>query len=452
MQAWASLKKNACAGKTAKAFCSYFCLGKKEILALAVILIFVLLFFKPTVSGDGYGYYTILEGVFYDHTLNFERQMRFFGAPQELYSSVTHKYVSKYAFGFPIFCAPLYLVSLGLDNVSALHFADSFFIKESGDTLLHQLPVGVITLIFLALAMLFTSKILADFFGFKERWFILLLTYFATPITFYSTYGVSFSHVAEAGLFSVMLFYALSNKKVKTGVLSGLLFITRYSAGVFLLPLLAQDLLGGGRKNLSFKLKSISSPLKVLLAFLPFAIAAMLWFLVQFGSPFNSGYESFESVFPIHFFQIFFDLDRGMLVWTPLMLLSIISLLVFKDKRKWFLLSFVFLNALIYGAWTSWEGAWSFGNRFFLVLFPIYAIGIGMFLQRFSGKKAKAALCVLALYTLFMFCLFMAQRDLIISNTSFFSTIDFWFAQGNLPILFSELIKKISFFRLFFLV
>ena len=40
-------------------------------------------------------------------------------------------------------------------------------------------------------------------------------------------------------------------------------------------------------------------------------------------------------------------------------------------------LSFTDLNLWLYSSWISWHGAWSFGNRFFAILFPVAVIGLG---------------------------------------------------------------------------
>jgi hypothetical protein len=262
-------------------------------------------------------------------------------------------------------------------------------------------------------------------------------------MTFYSTYGISYSILAEAGLFSVFLYFVLLQKKAfALGFSGALLFITRYTSGAFIIPVLLHY----------FIQKKYSKFALFCLAFLPVLFLTMVYFYLQFGSFFSSGYESFESFFPIHFFQILFDFDKGLLFWSPIIILSLAALLFSKDNRKRLMLSFVFLNLLIYGAWASWSGAWSFGNRFFVLFFPIYCIGLGFFFKNFRLNKKYAIFVAfsLSLYSLLLFCFFMAQRDLIFDPTTISDTIDFWFVNGNLGSLPIELLKKTSIYRLLF--
>ena len=93
----------------------------------------MLLFFKPVISGDGFGYYVILEGAVRDQTLNLTDQARYneitLGETVWLHP-VTKKYVSQYAPGLPLLSTPFYAASLLLDDISFFHVKDEFFLRE----------------------------------------------------------------------------------------------------------------------------------------------------------------------------------------------------------------------------------------------------------------------------------------------------------------------------------
>jgi hypothetical protein len=112
-----------------------------------------------------------------------------------------------------------------------------------------------------------------------------------------------------------------------------------------------------------------------------------------------------------HMLGVLFSPEHGLFVWTPLALLGVIGLiwLVFggahraSSDARWIgvlALLLILLQAYVSGSVESWTVAGSFGQRRFVALTPLLALGLAAFAPRRahdgSGfvRAAVAALCI----------------------------------------------------------
>ena len=413
--------------------------SRKEVFSLAIIAAFLALFFSPVISGDGFGYYSVLEAIGKGGSLDFAEQARFneiSGKPIIEFNEGAGKLVSKYAPGPALFSLPLYSFSLVLYQSGAFNIADEFFVGEKGAPLINQMGLTLSALIFAVIAVVFSLKTVKKFFPTKS-WLLILAAFFGTPLLWYATADLAYSHAFEAGLMALLVYAILKKPDSRLqGVLVGLLTITRYSNALFALPLIAFYLV---------KRKSRDAAKLVLFA-APFALFLMAYFAVQFGSPFSSGYEAgFQSVLPIHLLEVLFDLNRGILWWTPLLVLGIAGLFFFHREEKWLLLSFAGLNLWLYSSWVSWHGAWGFGNRFFAILFPVSIIGLGSLLS--AKPRLKWPIIACAVWTLALFAMFLAATPELLNVLDLPGLLGYWIGDGRLLELPVRFLAKVSFAR-----
>jgi hypothetical protein len=119
------------------------------------------------------------------------------------------------------------------------------------------------------------------------------------------------------------------------------------------------------------------------------------------GNPYahiNGG--QFDFLHP-HLLGVLWSTDRGLFVWTPLLLVAVLGWLPLwrKDRRLTTLLVFSFgLQLYITASWAYWNGAVSFGQRFFSNMTPAFVLGLAALLtvlnRRFSMGWLTAA-CIL---------------------------------------------------------
>ncbi len=414
---------------------------------------FALLFFKPVVAGDGFGYYAILEGGVRDGTLNLSQQLRFnavANGTEVMLWPATGTYFSQYAPGLALVSAPLYAVSLVLDDFRVFHVADAFFLQERGDILVHMAAVAVTSLAFAAAAVLLSLFLLRKIGLQKQAAAAVLLAFFGSPLIRYATYDLTYSHAVEAGLLAaaVYLFIVDDRKSFWAGALLGVMTLVRYSSVVFALPFAAYYLCRGKGGDAG----------KLVLGMLPFIAALALYWIALFGFPLISSYEASHIVQGTGSFlglpsvsslvAVLFSLSRdppGLLWWTPLCIAALYGVWLWRNEKKWVLLSLFALLLLVTASSFNGTTGFSFSHRYFAALFIIYALGCGVLLKEF-GRKARLALGAMACWTVLLFVLHLA------GGFSGFPTLnslwEFWVAQGNFGRLPQLVFEKLGLVRL----
>jgi len=217
--------------------------------------------------------------------------------------------------------------------------------------------------------------------------FSLATLLFATPLFLYSL--LLFSHVLAAVLI-YLAFRLLYDEKEATpktflcaGLASGLAVTCEFPA-VIPVAVFGIGLLFTGKRD----------RLKRLLPFaaggLPFALLLMLYNYSLFGSPFTMSYahESFaewadianQGVFgigyptPSNAFLLLLSPARGLLFYSPVLLLSIVSLFRSPDRktlRYWVKLAAILLSVLVLCGHGAAHGGWASGARYLVFIIPL---------------------------------------------------------------------------------
>jgi hypothetical protein len=103
-----------------------------------------------------------------------------------------------------------------------------------------------------------------------------------------------------------------------------------------------------------------------------------------------------------YFIAVLFSSEHGLFSWTPLLLLAIAGLILFKWREPRVgapLLAAALAFYVFIACYPDWAGISSFGNRFFVSLTPLFILGLSVLLQRVASlfRSQRAAVAAVSL-------------------------------------------------------
>ena len=230
---------------------------------------------------------------------------------------------------------------------------------------------------------------------FEERWAFLatLGIWWASSLPVYMYFNPSWSHAHSAFVVSLFLWYWHKTRDTRTlmqwvllGAISGLMVNVYYPNGVLLLIPMLEAIACYWRAWTFDKHGEMAIPRQFALhvAYVAVFVVALLPTLISrrivFGSPLQTGYmpaSTWKWSSP-QFWNVLFSSNHGMLSWTPILVLSLVGILLFRQTDKAFATSLIVAFLAFYSViafYPDWDGTSSFGNRFFVSLTPLFILG-----------------------------------------------------------------------------
>lgn len=391
-----------------------------KFIIVEVIIIFGLIFsinnyignVEQTINADGVGYYDYLPSLAIHHDL--VRKNNPFKDTPDLYyridsTSVYVDYkdfkVNKYPCGTALLQLPFFTFAyLTSDLESTIH---------DGYQKPFQKAIFYAAIFYLFLSLLFLKKILSLY---DVKPYIIafsqLILVLATSVTHYVNVEAGFSHIYS--LFAVTAFiyfvksYFNQNKTIHS-VLAfaclGLVFILRQPN---ILIVLFIPFLAGSQENLIASFKTLFINFKsLILGILLFlgitSIQLVLWYL-QTGDFFVYSYqgEGFDFLDP-YFFSILFSYKKGLFIYTPVLLISMLSLIWLIYKKSYYLfftwIAFFTTLTFVLSSWWSWYYGCSYGLRAYIDYYVIFLIPFAIMLDRIK-KIPRLVIIILSLFTI----------------------------------------------------
>jgi hypothetical protein len=119
---------------------------------------------------------------------------------------------------------------------------------------------------------------------------------------------------------------------------------------------------------------------------------------VIYGSPLESGYIPLSDWAwrSPYFSSVLFSSDHGLFVWTPVVILAVAGLFVFRQRQPDVgtpILAAVLAFYLLIACYPDWDGISSYGNRFFVSLTAPFILGLSVLLDRIAAffRSPRAA-------------------------------------------------------------
>ncbi len=395
-------------------------LHKSEKILLVLFLLTVPLS-NPWVRGDGVGYYAYVRAVLIEHNLDFQKDWKHGNEsfamgrldargnvlPDE-YTPTGH-IANLWAIGPSLLWFPfLFVTHMGVllcDRFGAHIAADGFSTP-------YVVTMAFATAFYGFLGLWLSFTLARKYFA--ERWAFLATIgiWWASSLPVYMYFNPSWSHAHSAFAVALFLWYWNRTRGERTivqwillGLLSGFIVDVYYPNGALLVIPLLEGIVGywddfkspayGGAAMARLFFRHLIYVSAFVMALLPTMITRQ----IIFGSSTHTGYApvggwAWKSP---AFFNVLFSSDHGMLSWTPILILALIGLLLFRRTDETFgtyaIVAFL-LFYFVVSVHPDWDGMSSFGNRFFVSLTPLFILGLAAFFDCLAGvwREQRAAI------------------------------------------------------------
>lgn len=400
----------------------------------------------PIVRSDGRGYYAYLPAIFTFNDATFDSNIAaeksYLGAESNahyLFRNPEGKHLNKYFPGVALLQAPFYLAGSATNGIAGT--------TSDGYDQTHFLFFLFGALFYALLGVFQFRKLLIRLFPAHQRVleYLVPVFYLATPLFYYSTSAVCFSHLYSFALFALFGNLVLNLRLGFTtrrffylGLVLGLIFLVRPTNGIVVLIL--PFLLGSKELFREFLESLFKERAKRLLfgIFGFFLVVGVLfsvwkwesghWFLWSYGG------EGFNLLRP-QLWATLFSFRIGLFLQSPIVLLSFVGVILWAIHNRfrafWWLAYFT-INLWIVSSWWCWDYESAFGHRaftehFVFLLLPILAL--------LKSNKAIALSFVGVFTVLGTFRLFAIENGTMatqrFTRSNYISSLAFWNADNQ---------------------
>lgn len=349
------------------------------------------------IGSDAAGYYVYLPATFiyHDPTYQFcypgEKKVNFPGADFSLFLNITAegKPVNKYFIGTALMELPAFLVAYGAAPLFGYHM--------NGYSFPFVLAVILSAMCYVLLGLDQLRRLLNKL-GISEpvQAVTLLLVFFGTNLFYYSTAEPGMSHAFSFSMMAVFIHQAynvfhLQNKKSILWMLIAISMVIMIrpvnGVAVFALPVIAGSwkvFVAGLRFCFQhYGRLAIGSGFFFLLVFIQ-----LLMYKRTTGSWFADSYSGEHlNLSQPHIAEILFSWKKGWFIYTPLMLVATVGIVFIKNNfgRISFVIAML-LAVYVISCWELWWYGGSFGMRPLIEYYPLMAIPLALFIEKFSRK------------------------------------------------------------------
>lgn len=353
---------------------------------IIALLVSFLALDRPLIRSDGLAYFMWLHSVARDHDLDLANQAEHFAdlnSYQAFFNEETGQYASVFPYGSAFLYLPWYWFASAANRLPQFHINDSYFLRYQGVVFPYSfftmLGSNLFASLAVVLALITANKMTSPAASLLSS----LALFLATPLLYYSTIEPFMSHVPGT-LLTAMLIYILVGYRERTaawffmGFISGLALLVRWQLVLFAVPIGLLALVKRRWKKLSL----FALGFLLLGWHLPFSWQRM------YGNPWVvpaaiQGQQDFLAG-PVYIKEVLLSPERGLLLWSPLVVLAIIGLILLYrlDRDLSIVLALMFvLQVLMNASLHDWGGGWAFGMRRMTELYPVWVIGLAVLVQ-----------------------------------------------------------------------
>jgi hypothetical protein len=348
-------------------------------------------------------YYGYLPALFKQHDLTFSVN------PNNIWLTPTPicRGVPMVTYGMSIFYLPFYAI--------ASVFSAS---NSTGYEPIYAWTIHIGCIIYVLIGLHFCRKTLLTWFSEQVTSIVLLVIFFGTNLFCYTLINSELTHSILFFLISMFVFYVVrwhqsSEKKyflVFCFLLGFITLIRPTEMSVAVFPLLI-----GVTSFSQFKEKILTIfGLKffLLIGIILFVIPIfpqLLYWKIQSGQWLFFSYGNNERFywFEPQFFNVLFSYRKGWLLYSPLMLLSLLGFVQLFKKNKaifWSIIIYFLINLYLISAWWDWAFGGAFGMRALVQVSAVLIIPLAYFIQWFFEVIESKYLKIAGYIIIVFFC------------------------------------------------
>lgn len=375
---------------------------------------------KGILESDAKGYYAYLPAVFIYQDLQFDFfekiEKEKYADPHFFYDyrvPINNKNINKYWMGTATCELPFFLLAHGI-TIATGQDADGY-------SKVYPICINLAGIFYALVGIIFSMKLLTIYnIAIHNRILVALIIFFGTNLFYYAVVEPGMSHVYSFCMITALLYLAHeffdkpNNKKLLLLLLClSLIFLIRPQNVLVALfiPFAARN------KNTLIKaLKWIQENFKPFLfsfsACILLASAQLIYYKYSCGVFFVDSYpgEYFQFNSP-HLIDIFFSYKKGLFLYTPVYLVSLLGLYYVYRSSKYqfiFISAFLFILSYILSSWHNWWYGGSFSSRVFVDYLFLFILCLSFLLQ-YSAKKIKISATIIC-YGLLLLCQFQIYQ------------------------------------------
>lgn len=340
---------------------------------------------RPIGSGDTLPATLLPFSILFNHNLYLDQFSNYLIETYSPYFIIEVKghYLSSYPIVTPLLITPIYIILYIL--LSIFHYPIDLSVPGFAIIVYAMGKLSASLIASLSVVFIFLS--IKELLDRKVALICALIYAFATNTWTISSQSLWQHGMAEL-LLSMMIYIVIKNEILNRninlaylGILSGLFIFNRPVDSVLLLPVLVYILGFGGRSAYYFGSAILSS--------MPFLIYNLYYFENFFG-----GYASQISMFffsaesAVRFAGLLISPSRGLIIYTPILILSILGYLKINNLEHYRLRLFLKTSGIsvlclivVYSFFRCWWAGWSYGPRFLTDTLPILTIFLGLYLK-----------------------------------------------------------------------
>lgn len=364
---------------------------------------------RPWVHGDGVAYFVYLRSAVLDGDWHFANEYEHYAAQgiqvarylSEWPLTPTGHAWNGHAVGTALLWAPFYLVAHGL--ALGLHAVQPAF-PADGYSLPYVYAVALGSAIYAFLGLVFIYALVRRYFDVFASRLAVAALWVATSLTAYMYFHPTLSHPSSLFVVAGFVWFwhrGRGNESPQRwawlGLLGGVGMALRWQNGLFMLLPALESLQAAWSCVRERAWPAVARIAAARLAFLaalavgfaPQMVAWWVLFGVPLADPQSGAAGRFNWLSP-HLLDVLVSSRHGLLTWTPIVAVALVGAVLFARRAwllGWGLLATFAAQAWLIGSFAVWWAGASFGQRYFIEMSPLFALGLAQVAAGASRRR-----------------------------------------------------------------